>query len=80
MANMANMKPPKAFYNVVQVQQNTKMCKILKCKEWHFISVCLQKIDANKDYKRHKVDTIESKTHDKSSQAKKLILKPKKNF
>lgn len=28
---MDNMKPPKELYNVVRVQKNTKMCKILKC-------------------------------------------------
>ena len=77
---MANMKPPKALYNVVQVQQNTKMCKILKCKEWYFISVCLQKMiknDVNKDQKRHKVNTIDSTTHDKSPKIVKSILGPK---
>ena len=78
---MANMKHPKALYNLVQVQQNIKMCKILKCKEWHFISVHLQKNlkkDVNKDHKRHKVDTIESVEHDESSQATQLILGPEK--
>ena len=33
---------PQDTLNVVRVQQNTKMCKILKCTEWHFILVCLQ--------------------------------------
>ena len=44
MENMANMKLPKALYNIVRVQQNIKMCKIQKCKERYFILVCLQKM------------------------------------
>ena len=67
---MANMKPPNALYNVVQVQQNKKMCKILKCNRVAlYLSVfakILQK-DVNKDQKRYKADTIDSTTHEKSS-------------
>ena len=63
MANVANMKPPKAVYNVVQVQQNTKMCKIKECTRVALYLGAFAKIlqkDVNKDQKRHKADTIDS--------------------
>ena len=76
MINIASMKPPNSLYNVVWVQQNTKMCKILKCKEWHSISMHLQKMlknDVNKDQKRDKANTIENIAHDNLSQEPKSI-------
>ena len=77
---MANMKPPKALYNVVWVQQNTNMSKTPKCNRVTlYLSVfvkILQK-DVNKDQKRHNDDTRDSKTHEKSSKGTKLISNPK---
>ena len=54
------------------------MCKILKCNRVTlYLSVfakILQK-DVNKDQKRHKVDTRDGTTHEKSFEATKLISK-----
>ena len=75
---MDNIKPHKALYNVVGVQQNTKMCKILKCNRvtlyLNVFAKILQK-DVNKDQRRHKVDIIDSITHEKSFETTKLIIR-----
>ena len=79
MENMANMKSPKALYNVVWVQQNTKMCKIPKCNRVTLYLSAFAKIlqkDVNKDQKRHKANTIDSTTHEKKIETKKLIFGP----
>ena len=79
MADMAIMKPPKALYNVVQVQQNTKMSKILKCNRVAlYLSAFAKRLqkDVNKDQKRHKDDTRDSTTHEKSSKGTESIFKP----
>ena len=68
-----------ALYNVVWVQQNTKMCKILKCNRvalYLSVFVKIQQKDVNKDLKRHKADTRDSTTHEKSFEAIKLIFRP----
>ena len=73
MANMANIKPPKALCNVVWVQHNTKM-HILKCNRVALYLSAFAKIlqrDVNKDQKRHKADIKDSTTHEKSSKVKK---------
>ena len=70
MVNMANIKPPKTLYNVMWGQQNTKMCKILKCNRVALYLSVFAKIiqkDVNKDQKSHKADTIDSITHEKLS-------------
>ena len=72
---MANIKPPKALYNVVQVQQNTKMCKIPKCNRVTLYLSAFSKVlqkDVNRDQKRYKADTIDSTTYEKSYETKKL--------
>ena len=55
------------------------MCKILKCNRVAlYLSVfakILQK-DVKKDQKRHKADTRDSITHEKSFEARKPILRP----
>ena len=74
------MKPPKAFYNVVQVQKNTKMFKILNCNRVSLYLSAFAKIlqkNVNKDQKRHNANTRYSTTHEKSSKEIKSIPKPK---
>lgn len=79
MENMTNIKPLKALYNVVRVQQNTKMCKILKCNRVTFYLSAFVKIlqkDVNKDQKRHNTNKIDSTSHEKSFETTKLIPEP----
>ena len=76
---MANVKPPRALYNIVRVEKNTKMCKIPKYNRVTLYLSAFVKIlqkDVNKDQKRHKADTKNSTTHDESSETMKLILIP----
>ena len=78
---MANMKCPKALYNVVQVQQKHKGVQDPEMQGVaRYLSVFTKMVknDVSKDQKRHKADTTESKAHDESSETKKSILGPKK--
>ena len=74
---MANMKPPKALYNVVRVQQNTNV-EDLEMQGMTLYLNAFTKMLKNylkKDQKRYKADTIESRTHDESSKATNVIPK-----
>lgn len=66
MANVTIVKPPKVLYNVVQVQQNTKMRKISKCSRVaHYLNAFAKVLQKafNKDDKRHKNGTTKSTTN-----------------
>ena len=72
---MANMKPSKALYNVVRVQQNAKICNRVSFYLIVFAKI-LQK-DVNKDQKRNKANTVDSITREKIFETTKLIPSPK---